>query len=490
MKSSHSLFGTTSMAAASAVRVGIQIAILPIIGRLLGPQAFGQIALVSPFIFFAMMLAESGLSACIVRANKVTEELKGTVFSFSAAMSLLTIAIFAATAWPVGKILHEPAFPKLLLGMSAILLIASFNIVPSALLLRAKQYNWVALSDLVSTFGGVVAVAVGIVLGWGVWSIVAQQVVFWVCKTGVVIAATGYRPSFAFHKKLFKENIYFGSNLTGSSILSFISRNIDNILIGAFMGAEALGHYALAFQIVGLPQMVISGSVYSLLFSSTSEAVREGRFSPALYLKVMRGLLLVASPVIIGLAVTAPLSVPCMLGEQWLPMVPLIMWLAPLGLLQAMGAANSGMLIGLGKADVLFRLSLISAGTTILAIAIGAYIGSPQAVAMAVSLAALCNSWRVFFSITRFCNVRFRRILQVSFIPVFTAALMGISVFAIQMLLPSQLALFTRLVISIAAGILIYPLILFGLFRDRLTADIETIKTAFLVQRRHNRKYP
>ena len=140
------------MAAASVLRMAIQITILPVVGHLLGPRAYGQVALVSPFIFFAMLLLDAGLGACIIRAKEVTKEMEGTVLCFSCGLSLLLILFFALFSYPIGLLMREPLFPLLLIAMSSILLLAAVNIVPAALLLRAKHYDWIALSDVASRY--------------------------------------------------------------------------------------------------------------------------------------------------------------------------------------------------------------------------------------------------------------------------------------------------------------------------------------------------
>ena len=88
MTTGKAFLGTTVMALASTLRVITQIAVLPIIGHILGPHAYGQMALVSPFIFFAMLLAESGLGICIVRAERVT---KGSLKVLSSAFLLVLV---------------------------------------------------------------------------------------------------------------------------------------------------------------------------------------------------------------------------------------------------------------------------------------------------------------------------------------------------------------------------------------------------------------
>ena len=463
------------MTGASVLRVAIQITILPIIGRLLGPHAYGEIALVSPFIIFAMVIAESGLGACIVRAERLSKELQGTVFCFSTFVSLLIITIFAILAYPLGLILGEPTFPYLLMGMSSILLLAAFIIVPAALLLRNKEYSWIALSDVVATMGGVLTVVICITLNFGVWSLVTQQIVFWLCKVGVVVFGSKYRPYFIFHWAIIKENIRFGSNLTASSVFAFIAKNIDNILIGTFMGSEILGYYALAFQIASLPQMVLSGSVYFTIFSETSEAHRSGKVNANQFLRTLKGILLISSPIIVGLAITAPLSVPLLLGDKWIPVIKLIILLMPFGFCQTFGAAIVGVIIGLGRADIALRLTLFSAVLTITAIVIGINFNS-NAVALGVSLAAIASSYFSLSAIVKLSNTSFREICKAMYVPLLSSIFMGSAVFLIGEAMPTYLPLLLRLCVCVVFGAFIYITTLFTLFRQHIAEDVLLMK--------------
>jgi PST family polysaccharide transporter len=478
MKTLNPLIGTTAMVSASALRVAVQIAILPIVGRILGPHAYGQIALVSPFIFFSLLLAESGLGICIVRAHELSKALEGTVFCFSVGVSLILIGIFALLAHPLGHLLNEASFPALLMGMSSIMFLASLNVVPASLLLRAKRYGWMAVSDIASAAGGIVALVSGILLNWGVWSLVAQQIGFWVCKVMVVIIAAQWRPRFIFRWELFRQNINMGSNLTGSAVLSFIARNLDNILIGTFMGSEMLGYYALAFQIVGLPQMVLSGSVYYMIFSKTSEAQRIGQSSSVHFLKILRGVFLLSAPIMIGLAVTAPLSIPILLGDKWGTTIPLLVLLVPLGLCQTANNAADGVLIGLGRADIGFKLNLLSSTATIIAILIGVIFNS-KAVAIGVSATALLGTFLILSAVAKECKIRISRIADAVTIPLISALLMGCVVIIAQRYLTGIFPSIMRLIISILIGAGTYGLILFGLFHDQLATDIADIRTGY-----------
>ncbi len=475
MKLRRLSLGASAIAFSSAVKVLVQVAVLPIIGHALGPHVYGQLALVAPFVFFSMMIAESGLGACIVRAAEVTPALEGTIFCFSASLSMFFLAVFALLAYPLGRYLNEPMFPALLMGMSAIMILASFNIVPAALLLRAKKYNWIAASDITSSVGSLAGVGLGIALGWGAWSLVAQQVVLWVCKVATVTMGAKSRPRFSFSWAILKESMRFGSRVTAGSIITFFARNTDNLLIGRFLGTQALGFYALAFQIVQLPEMIIAGSVYYTLFVGTSEAVREGRSSKPQFLGILRGIMLVGMPMMAGMAATANLSVPWVMGDQWLPSVRLLVLLSPQGLSLTVWAAMAGVLYGLGRADTLFRAEAISSGATILAILATARLGS-DAVAIGVSLTALILPAFGTRVIARECGIAGREFLKAAASPVASALLMGGGVAALQYLLPADLPRIAALATCVLAGMVIYAASLLLLFRDNLAEDIAEIR--------------
>jgi O-antigen/teichoic acid export membrane protein len=470
------LVGTSAMAAASALRIALQITLLPIIGRLLGPVAYGQIALVSPFIFFAILLADSGLGASILRADEVSADLEGSVFWFSMGVSLVIVALFVLLAFPVGRLIDAPNFAPLLLGMAGILFLASLNIVPSALLLRKQRYGWIALNDLIGVLAGTCMVIVGVVLGWGVWSLVAQQVGLWLGKLAVVMIGARWRPRFKFQWKVVRDLLPFGSRLTGATIIQFIDRNIDNVLIGTFMGAETLGFYALAWQIVTMPSSVLSGSIYFTIFSSTSQMHRDSAFTPALFLRALKAAIFISAPILIGLAATAPLAITLIVGERWIPAVAVVQLLTPLGLCQTIVIATMGLMNGFGRSDISLRFSIFNSALTIAGIAIGVCFSS-AAVAGGVSVAALLGLVVLLREAIKLGGFTIRDFWNAIFAPLTAALVMGAVVITTQESVLTHASVALRLAINILVGVVTYVTVLFGLFRSEFIDEIEQFRT-------------
>ncbi len=478
MTSTRSLFGTAALTGVSVLKVVSQIIAFPIIGHILGPESYGQIALVSPFVFLAMIIAESGLGACLIRSDAHSRDLEDAVFTYSFGLSLAIMLLFAILAYPLGHMLDEPDFPLLLIGMSSILLLAAVNVVPAARLLRAQRYDWVAGSDIVSLIGGIIGLVAGVLLGFGAWSLVAQQFMYWLGKVVVVMMGSLYVPRFALHWHLVRQNIYFGSNLTGANLLAFAARNVDNVLIGALMGATTLGYYALAFQIVCLPQMIFSGPAYSILLSSTSASLRARQSPVPQIMKTLRWLLLASAPMMVGLAVTAEFIVRLILGDQWLPTINLIILLVPFGLAQMITGAMGAALIGLGRTDTLFKINLGTATLTIVAIIGGALINNSHAVAMGVSLTSLIGMHMLLRTIAKACACSLGALYNTMTLSVIAALLMGGAIHALQACMPDAWGPGLCLCASIVVGIAAYGAMLAVLMRGSLREDIKDIRQA------------
>ncbi len=471
------------MIAASGLRVAAQILLLPVIGRVLGPQAYGQVALVSPFIYFSMLFTEGGLGTCLVRADEVGSTLEGTVFSYALGLSAGLMVLFAGLGYPMGLLVHEPMFAPLLMALSGILLISSFAVVPGARLLRAKQYHWLAVSDAVSFLGSVGAVCAGLWLGWGVWSLVAQQVVLWLCKVAVLMAGAQWRPRMRWQWNVLRQYVHFGATLTGSSVLVFVARNLDNLLIGAFLGSQVLGYYALAFQLICLPQLILAGPVSSLLVPAASEAQRTGGDVSPRLLKVLKLTMLAVAPAMVGIAVSAPAAVPLLLGEKWLPIIPIIALLVPLGLVQTPATAMVAVLSGRGRAGVILRQTGIAAAIIVAGILGGLAFGSVEAVALGVSVAAVANSVLWLRLAEKEKVVPLREAVTVMAAPVAASLVMAAGVVALQWFTLTALAPLGAFLCSVAAGAALYAGALAVLFREHVAEEMTQVRQMVFLKR-------
>lgn len=456
------------------MRVAVQLLVFPIVGRQIGPEGIGQIALTAPFICLAMMFSEAGLGTALIRAPTLTPELEGTVFTFSLAASGATVAAFALAAVPLAQVFHAPQFAGLLIGMSSSLILASFNVVPSSLLLREKRYGAVASSDAVSTLLGLAAVVGGLTLGLGVYSLVAQQAVSWLSRAVFGAFAIGWRPKLALRRALLSEHLGLGASLTGASVFAFLGKNADSFMLAWFFGERSLGFYALAFQIVTIPQMVTSGSSYLTALGRVSESERLRQSSADIYLGGLRSTILVCAPMVAGMALVAPLAVSVVLGPTWGPSVPLIVLLAPYGFCETLWPSLSGVIRGHGRGGLILGLGVCNGILTAVAILGSAWLGS-GAVAAAVSASAVSGLMLGLVLINRVYGLPFARVADL-FVPPSVAVLTMCAVVSIVLpTAPEPSFPAAKLALQIALGASTYFAALIP-FRGRYRIELDALR--------------
>lgn len=179
--------------------------------------------------------------------------------------------------------------------------------------------------------------------------------------------------------------IGFGGNITGSNLLNYLCRNLDNVLIGRFCGAVALGLYSKAYQLLLLPIWQINTPMLAAITPALSRLQSEPRRFNQLYLKSIMAIVTVGMPLVVFMFVRAENIIFVVLGRDWMGAVPLFRLLAPAAFMDTFNIAAGLVLITLGQTDRQLRLSVLSALVTILAFCIGVRWGA-EGVAIAFSV--------------------------------------------------------------------------------------------------------
>ena len=151
-----------------------------------------------------------------------------------------------------------------------------------------------------------------------------------------MLVTSRFLPVLKFRYALVKSSFGFGAGVVGSSVIAFFSANLHNVLIGTFLGTVPLGFYAIAFQIVNIPTLVL-GAVHYSLFPAISNAHTNGGSPAKVYLGAAQAVMLIGAPAMAGLALTADLLVAALLGDAWAS-VGELSGCSPFGLLQALSA--------------------------------------------------------------------------------------------------------------------------------------------------------
>lgn len=385
MSERRAFLGTIAMGTVNAARLGLQLLVLPILARLLGPEAFGLIGLAMPFILLSSMLADAGLGTALVRHPNPSIELESTVFWISTSIGVTLTVLLCGLSWPIAGLFSRPDLAPVLATLSLILTIGGTMAVANARITRSRTFSIFAIGDVLSTVLSATAGICAALLGLGVWSLVIQQLILWLTKAAWLVPISKFRPKLACRLDLARPYLHFGINSAAANLSDIIGKNLPPLVVGGMLGVTPLGHYSMAYQLTRVPDLVISGPIYLTTLTAVARADRE-RAGP-LVLRSLRIMVAALAFLFCGLALTADLATDLLLGPKWADTAPVLAALAPAGFLICLYSFMGAVLLGVGNSPRQLTLSLLCG----LAIFIGATVGAQfdiVGVATGVSLGA------------------------------------------------------------------------------------------------------
>jgi O-antigen/teichoic acid export membrane protein len=343
-----------------------------VLARLLQPEAFGLVALASAFTAFVQIFLDQGMAEAIVQRTDLEREHLDTAFWINMLTgSLLTFGgvLFSGL---VGNLLGEPQLRPIAAWLSLSFLLIALRSTQQAILQRRLDFRGLALRTLVATLSGGIAGVGTALLGFGVWSLVVQNLVNALVGVLVLWRVSDWRPGFRFSKKHFQELFAFGLNIVGLRVLGFANTHLDVFLIGYLLGPTALGYYTVAYRILRIVIGLLRGITSTVAFPAFSRLQQQPkRVRRALY-QAIQFTSLLSFPILLGIAVLAPELVPALFGARWTPAIPVMQVLALGGLQMSVLGFHYDLLKGLGKPSWMLGLSLLHTSTNLVGFTITA----------------------------------------------------------------------------------------------------------------------
>jgi O-antigen/teichoic acid export membrane protein len=464
------VLGTLALTVVNALKLGLQFAVLPVLARVLGPSAFGLVALAMPVILLANMISDAGLGNALVRVRDSSKELESTIFWFSLGTSTALAGGLSILSWPIARFLSVPNLAPIIVALTVILPIGGSLSVPNALISRQGKFSLFAVGEVIASVSSS-AVAIGAALaGAGAWSLVIQQAVLWGVKAMWLLPASGFRPLMVCRPVLALPYLGFGLNSVGASLADFANKNLPTVIIGGLIGVAAAGHYSMAYQFVRVPEMIISGPLYLSIFASVAQWGDNRVGTLPLALRGLRGVITVLAPLFCGLALVAHLAVQLLLGPAWTATGPILMLLAPAGFLLCVYGFIGAILLGLGRSEYQFTLVVLSGCFLATGTLIGARYGG-EGVAAGFSSGAALALPAYLFVLSKQLLTPVRVIAREVVCPLVATLAMAVAVVALLQRLPHWNALMQLSLVALC-GVISYSLVLALLSGRRLWQDL------------------
>jgi len=346
----------------------VQMGIFIILARILAPEAFGLMGMLAVFIAISQSLTDSGFSQALIQKKDADKVDYSSVFFINLVVSIAIYGILYASAPLIASFYGETILVNLIRALGLKFIIASFSIVQIAKLTKEVEFKKLLIAKLPSTIlGGILGVTAAY-WGFGVWSLIIQQLTDAAAYSVQVWIHSQWRPVWVFDWERIKKLFDFGGRMMASGIINTIFQNIYEIVIGRFFSAAQVGFYTQANKIRNLPVQNISSALSRVTFPVLSEIQDDDVRLKRAYKKIIRQVVLVIAPIMVGAVVIAEPLFRSMLTEKWLPAVPYFQWLCVTGFFYPLNSYNLNILKVKGRSDLYLKLEVVK--KVILAVAI------------------------------------------------------------------------------------------------------------------------
>lgn len=372
---SKTVKGASWSAIDTVANQGITFLVGLILARLLTPAEYGLIGIIIIFISVFNNIVDSGFSNALIRKKDADDIDYSTGFFTNLAFSIVLFAILFFCAPFIASFFSEPLLTPLLRVMGSIVIINALAIIQRTILVKRVDFKTQTYISLISSItSGVIGIFMAY-KGFGVWSLVAQQISRQFLNTLFLWIFNRWIPKLIFSVKSFTELWSFGWKLLVSSLINTIWNEIYQVVIGKCYTPVALGHYTRAQQFASIfssnLNTVVQRVTYPVLstIQDDKERLKNG------YKRIIRCTMLVTFTLMIGLIAVAKPMVVCLIGEQWLPCVPMLQLVSLNMMLYPLHSLNLNMLQVQGRSDLFLKLEIIKKSIAVGPLLLGIFVG-------------------------------------------------------------------------------------------------------------------
>jgi O-antigen/teichoic acid export membrane protein len=379
---------------AQAASFGLRVGSLMMLARLLNPKDFGLVGMVTAFTGVLFLLKDFGLSAASVQRESVTEEQTSTLFWINLLVGGILSIIAVALAPAVGTFYHEPRLLWVTCVVAIGFLFNGAGIQHSALLQRQMRFTALASIDILSLIISN-AIAIGMAkAGYGYWALVAMTFSLPVTTTIALWLTTRWVPGLPRRGVGIRSMMRFGGTMTLNGLVMYAATNFEKVLLGRFWGAEAIGIYGRAYQLIRIPTDNLNSAIGEVAFAALSRLQHDPDRLKRYFLKGYSLVVALTLPITIACALFADDMIVVLLGPKWKDAAPIFRLLAPTILVFAVANPLGWLLNSLGLVGRGLKIALVFAPFMIAGCIIGLPYG-PRGVALAYS--AVMTLWVVPF---------------------------------------------------------------------------------------------
>jgi len=296
----------------------LRITILMVLSRLLSPSDFGTISAALIIIGFLNMISELGIGSAIVQIEEIKTSHLETAHTFSIIFGCLLSLLLWLLSPLIATLFKIEGFSEVLRMLSIVLPIKGFGIVAENLIIRNLKFKVLTFRQVISyAFGyGVVGIILS-KLGFGVWALVGANIGQTTLNMILVVLIQPHPKKFRINLISLRQLLRLGGGFTTASVGNYFATQIDNILIGRYLGATDLGLYSRSYQLMAMPAILIGQSMDKVLFPTLARLQEDVTRLRKAFIHSMTIVAVFTLPISAFSVILAPEIIKVILGSSW-----------------------------------------------------------------------------------------------------------------------------------------------------------------------------
>lgn len=337
---------------ASIVAALISVVKVAVLARYLAPSDFGAVALLMVILEICNVFVRVGFSDVLVVKTDTTHRQLSTLYWVNVLVGGVIYALLFVLAPWFGSLFQTVDLTDMARAMGLVLLFGALGVQFDALMRRDLMLRQLSLFRSATQLAGLAVAIYLAVSGYGAWALIFSSLAAQIGMNVLLLGMAIHRhwlPGRCGALSEIGELLRFGAYRVGASLIYAVNSRVDQLSIGAFLGPTALGYYNIAFNLAMQPFQRINPILTQVSFPIFAKVKNDNDKLLKGYRKGLRLLMSVNAPLLLGLAVVAPLVVPALLGPRWQPVIPVVQVLAIVGLIRSANNINIGLILAKEK---------------------------------------------------------------------------------------------------------------------------------------------
>ena len=442
--------------------------VFALIARILGPDVIGLATMAMLVVLIAERIVGESLVDAIVQRQDLDDGHIDVAFWLQISIALVLMVILGLLARPLAWAFGEAEVEALVYALLPVVLLIALASVPSTLFRRAMNFKILALRTTLSlVIGGLVGIGMALG-GFGVWSIVGQQVTARAVEACVVWLGIDWRPGNRGTRRHASDLAHFGMTTLASNILASVDTWATRFILGVFLGPAALGYFHVGQRLLDTVRKLIFVPVNRVSFPLIANMQDDIDRVTRIYLRIVSVASLIATPCFVGAVVVATPMAAVLFGESWRPAGPIIQILMLSGIVLTPLGLTGTLFRSLGRPEWTLQVAFVSIAASVVGLAVAARWGVEAA-----GLVLLARELFIALPLTirrlpGLIRVKLGAVMSAITTGLLAAGAMAVTVVAIQALLPATLPDIAVLLILSVSGAVVYVALILLFYRTML----------------------